>query len=55
MKWLSEALRAGDSISIRIVDAETVSTPTDRRADDPQAVARSKREYYERLKREYGE
>jgi hypothetical protein len=55
LKWLSETLRLGDSISIRIVDVEKVDPPTSRYCNDPEADARAKRQYYERLKREYGD
>jgi hypothetical protein len=55
LKWLSESLRVGDSISIRIVEVEAAHTPVERRRDDPEAVERSRRRYYEQLKREYGQ
>ena len=55
LKWLSESLRVGDSISIRIVEVEAADPPVERRRDDPEAVERSRRRYYEQLKREYGQ
>ena len=55
LKWLSETLRVGDSISIRIVDVESGDAATSRYRNDPEADARAKRQYYEQLKREYGE
>jgi hypothetical protein len=55
LKWLSETLRVGDTISIRIVDVEKVDPPMSRYRNDSEADARAKRQYYERLKREYGD
>jgi hypothetical protein len=55
LKWLSERLRVGDSISIRIVDVEKVDAAISRYRNDPEVDARTKRQYYERLKREYGD
>jgi hypothetical protein len=53
LKWLSESLHVGDSISIRIVDVEAADPPVERDRDDPEAVERAKRRYFEHMKREY--
>ena len=53
LKWLSEALHAGDSISIRIVEVEAADPPVERYRDDPEAVERAKRRYFDQMKREY--
>ena len=53
LKWLSQPLRVGDCVSMRIVDVGTADPPLERRVDDPAAVDRAKRRYYEQLKRQY--
>ena len=53
LKWVSEALHVGDSISIRIVDVEAADPPVERDRDDPEAVERAKRRYFYQMKREY--
>jgi hypothetical protein len=53
LKWLSEALHVGDSVSIRIVEVDTADPPVERSRQDVDAIERSRRAYYERLKREY--
>ena len=55
LEWLKTELRVGDTVSIRVVSADTVDGPHERRKDDPETVARAQRRYYEKLKREYGE
>lgn len=54
LRWLREAVHAGQRITLTIVETDTVDTPEMRR-EDPTATQRKKREYYEMLKREYGE
>jgi hypothetical protein len=53
LKWLSKALHVGDSISIRIVEVEAADPPVERYRDDPEAVERAKRRYFDQMKREY--
>ena len=53
LKWLSETLRVGDSVSIRIAEVDTADPPVERGRQDVDAVERARRAYYERLKREY--
>jgi hypothetical protein len=52
LKWLSKALHVGDVVSIHIVDRDAVNLPKSRKRDDPKKIAKAKRRYYERLKRE---
>jgi hypothetical protein len=51
--WLDSELAVGDEIRIRIVNASEIDEPLriDRR--DPEKELKKKREYYERLKKEF--
>ena len=53
--WLDQALSTGQRITMTVVDTTQVDTPRTRRREDPASVAQRRREYYERLKREYGD
>ncbi len=55
LTWLSKALMVGDSFSLRIVNVDKVDAPIRKYKDDPAAIAQAKREYYEELKREFGD
>ena len=55
LKWVKTELRVGDTVTIGIVDIDEVDAPGERRKEDPEAVAKAQRRYYERLKQEYGE
>jgi hypothetical protein len=53
--WLRQPLKPGQQIAIAIVETEEADPPRTRDREDPTWVERRKREYYERLKAEYGE
>lgn len=55
LTWLSQALKAGDSISLRVVNADKVDAPIRKYKDDPAKMARARRCYYEELKKEFGD
>jgi len=55
LSWLRQPLAVGQRITFAVVETEAVDPAQSREREDPAGVARRKREYYERLKREYGE
>lgn len=55
VKWLERSLRVGQRFTVTIVDTTHVDEPTTRRREDPAWAEQRRREYYERLKREYGD
>jgi hypothetical protein len=55
LRWLRQALRVGQRITLAIVDTDAVDPPSARERTDPAWTEQRKREYYERLKQEYGE
>ena len=55
VRWLRGALSLGQQITLTVVETESADPPYTREREDPGLAARRKREYYERLKREYGE
>jgi hypothetical protein len=55
LNWLRQTLKVGQQITLAIVETEVVDPPRTRDREDPTRIKRQKREYYERLKREYGE
>ncbi len=55
VSWLRQSLKAGQHITLAVVDTGEADPPQTREREDPTWAARKKREYYERLKREYGE
>jgi hypothetical protein len=55
LRWLRQALRPGQRVTLTVVDTEAADPPQSREREDPTRAAERKREYYERLKREYGE
>lgn len=54
LDWRRESLGIGNSVEIRVVDSASPTEPA-RRRDDLDLVERSKRQCYERLKKEYGD
>ena len=55
LTWLRQPLRPGQRITVAVVDTEAADPPKQREREDPAWAAQRKREYYERLKREYGD
>jgi hypothetical protein len=55
VKWLQQPLKLGQQITLAVVETEAADPPWTRERTDPVSTERRKREYYERLKREYGE
>jgi hypothetical protein len=55
VSWLRQALKVGQQIAFSVVETEDVDPPPTRHRDDPTRSAQREREYYERLKRKYGE
>ena len=55
VRWLGESLRPGQQIVLAIVETNEADPPRTRDREDPTRAQRQKREYYERLKREYGD
>jgi hypothetical protein len=53
--WLSRDLTTGDEVTIRLVEVDSVDAPLRREALDTKAEEHRKREYYEKLKAEYGD
>ena len=54
-RWLRQPLQLGQQITIAIVERDVADPPRTSDREDPAWVEQRKREYYERLKREYGE
>ena len=52
-KWEDRKLKAGDVLTIKVINAARVDEPRLRIAEDPKAVERSQRRYYQRLKRKF--
>ena len=55
LSWLRQPLKPGQHVTIAVLEAEVVDPPRQRVREDPARAAQQKRQYYERLKREYGE
>jgi hypothetical protein len=55
LRWHDRRLRVGDVVQLRIVESERASAPTQRTRDDPELVERTRRQYYESLRKEYEE
>jgi hypothetical protein len=53
--WLDRSLQVGQCITVTVVDTAHIDPPATRRRKDPAWAEQRKREYYERLKREYGD
>jgi hypothetical protein len=54
-KWLRQSLKPGQRITLAVVETQEADPPQSRNREDPTWAERRKREYYERLKREYGD
>ena len=54
LTWVDRKLRPGDEIRIQVVRG-TADKPKQVRREDPDFIAKAKRRYYERLKKEYGD
>jgi hypothetical protein len=55
VRWLRQPLKLGQQVTLAIVETEAADPPSTRERTDPKWAEQRKREYYERLKREYGE
>jgi hypothetical protein len=55
LRWLRQPLRPGQQITIAVLETGAADPPQKREREDPAWAAQRKREYYERLKREYGD
>jgi hypothetical protein len=55
LSWLRRTLTPGQRITITVLETEAVDPPERRVREDPARVAQQQRQYYERLKREYGD
>lgn len=55
VRWLQQPLKLGQQITLTIVETEEADLPQTRDREDPIRAAQRKREYYERLRREYGD
>jgi hypothetical protein len=53
--WLRQPLKVGQQVTLAVVETKDADPPRTRDREDPTLAARRKREYYERLKREYGD
>ena len=55
VRWLRQSLEVGQRIILTVVDAAEADSPEHRERQDPAWTQQRKREYYERLKREFGD
>jgi hypothetical protein len=55
VRWLRQPLKPGQRITVAVIETEAADPPQSREREDPAWAAQRKREYYERLKREYGD
>jgi hypothetical protein len=55
LRWLREPLTLGQQVTFAVVETEAADSPLTREREDPTWAAQRKRDYYERLKHEYGE
>jgi len=55
VSWLRQPLKVGQQIAFAVVETEAADPPRTRKREDPTWSAQREREYYERLKRKYGE
>ena len=53
VRWRNGKLAVGDVVSVRILDTELASEPTSREQDDPELAEKARRQYYEKLKKEF--
>jgi len=55
VSWLRRPLKPGQQLIVSVVETEVADAPQQRAREDASWAAQRKREYYERLKREYGD
>jgi hypothetical protein len=55
LDWLRRSLTVGDEVRFRIVQREISDPPKDARTNVAEVVERERREYYEQMKKEYGD
>ena len=55
LRWLRQPLTVGQQVTFAVVETETADPPASRQREDPTRAAQQKRDYYERMKREYGD
>jgi hypothetical protein len=55
VRWLQQPLKPGQEITLTVVETSEADPPSSRSREDPAWAEQRKREYYERLKREYGD
>lgn len=53
LRWVHRSLSPGDEINIKILESAHFDEPKSRERSDPHLVEKAKRDYYEKLKREY--
>ena len=53
LRWVHRSVSPGDEICIKIIESHQIDEPQSRERMDPDLVKKAKREYYEKLKREY--
>ena len=55
VRWLRRSLEVGQQITLTVVEAAEADPPETRERQDPSSDERRKRQYYERLKQEFGD
>ncbi|UBF26432.1 hypothetical protein K9N68_33880 [Kovacikia minuta CCNUW1] len=55
LSWLKPEVSIGDSITIKIVDIEQVDEPFQRDREFFKEIEKRKRDYYNQMKKEYGD
>jgi len=55
VEWLRQFLKPGQQITLVVVETGEADPPQTRKREDPAWARQRQREYYERLKREYGD
>ena len=53
--WLERQLVVGDQITITVVHSESPTAPAGIKREDPQSRERHERDYYDRLRRKFGD
>ena len=53
LEWIERALKRGDRVSIRIVEAAQPSAPVSRRRENPDESEQRERAYYDKLRKRY--
>jgi hypothetical protein len=55
LTWLRQPLKPGQRITVAVIETESADPPQSRQREEPARAAQRKREYYERLRHEYGD